>query len=49
METSDWDFISFLMTVIDNLIWRRVRMGRREIVRGDEAVFEMTRKVETIP
>jgi hypothetical protein len=28
---------------------KAVRMGRREIMRGDEAAFEMMRKVKTIP
>ena len=49
-EASDSDFISFLMMVIGNLIWRRRwRLGRREIVEGDEAAFERMRKVKVMP
>jgi hypothetical protein len=49
-EASDWDFISFLMMVIGNLIWRRRwGLGRREIVEGDEPAFERMRKVKVMP
>lgn len=40
----------FLMTVIGNLIWRRRwRLGRREILEGDETAFERIRKVKVMP